>query len=92
MSSIASSIDVSASRRGVISGGVPAVDGLVAFADAGVDEDRIVGMTYDPGMNGKQLKGGVLGVPIRHGRHPGQCQTLDGGQRRQRHGATVDQT
>lgn len=61
--------------------GIPAVNDLVALSDAGVDEDRAVGMAYDPGMHGKRPESAVLGMPVRHARHPGQCQALDGGQR-----------
>ena len=71
---------------------VPLVDHLVVLADAGVDEDGAGGMTDDPRMNRERLERTVLGVPIGHGRHTGEYETLDLGQRRQRHGATVDQT
>jgi hypothetical protein len=50
-------------------GAVPLVDPGVAGADAGVDEDRPVGMAHEPGVHRERLERGVLRMPLRHRFH-----------------------
>jgi hypothetical protein len=66
---------------------VPAVDGGVADADAGVHHDGAVRVPHDPAEHGERLERGIRRMPLRHGLDHRQQHPLDARHHGERHRA-----